>query len=590
MVDNINVSCEGADERKKSNEGREISKQVHYSSSDSWPEYKEDSLLESAVVEATSALQVSREMALTSALGAMSVACQGLVDVKQPTGNKVNTSLMLLTIAESGERKTTTENHFFESLREFQKTQIGVHKKDQQQYINKFEVWKHKKSALVSLLKKAVKNGEDSSKVEASLESLAGEEPKERRIHKFIYEDATPQALIQMMNKKSKNACLLSSEANSIFNGRVFGELHMINSLWDGGEVIVDRVSTGSFHLWDARLTLALMTQESVIEEFMSKRGEKARGMGFLARFLTVKPAQMAGNRDKDKLWELKELEQFNNKVRVLMSESWSREQSGEERSVVEFSSSAGKLWIQYSQDIEREMQQYRVYDQYKDHASKLMDNISRVAGVVHYFENKEGKIDRATLKFAYDICLKYSKHLMCHLAGEPEIIKNANSLVRYLIKKAKEDKREIHTKMHKERQYRNGYVVRFSISDIQQKGPNALRKGRDDYQPLLAVMDLLMKMGHIREGIIGRGREYMFFEVVPSEETSEIGRSCKSISDLWIPKLRNGYEYTIFSLPMFDDYIAVSGESISGIQSILRNDGSKEGVVRMMPVDDVGL
>ncbi|WP_414927279.1 DUF3987 domain-containing protein, partial [Pseudomonas zeae] len=74
---------------------------------DGWPCFLEHSLVEAAVTEAARELQVSREMAMMCAFGAMSMACQGHVDVQMPTGHQVPTSLMLLTIADSGERKTT---------------------------------------------------------------------------------------------------------------------------------------------------------------------------------------------------------------------------------------------------------------------------------------------------------------------------------------------------------------------------------------------------------------------------------------------------------------------------------------------------
>lgn len=68
--------------------------------------------LPAAAVNEAENVQAPRALIFSGALTAISLVCQGLIDVRKPTGQCVPTSLMLLTIAGSGERKSTAENVF----------------------------------------------------------------------------------------------------------------------------------------------------------------------------------------------------------------------------------------------------------------------------------------------------------------------------------------------------------------------------------------------------------------------------------------------------------------------------------------------
>lgn len=268
-----------------------------------WPHFSEHSLFEAAVGESAREHQVSREMAMMCALGAIATACQGLVDVEMPTGHRVPTSLMLLTIAESGERKTVTQNYFFEAITNLNDVAHRTNEAALLQQKVDHQLWITQKKHLERAFNKCATQGDEAA-THAALEAVAEHlraEPQPVRSGKFLYEDTTPQALVQMLYENIPHGCLLTSEASSIFSGKALGELDKLNTLWDGGSVKVDRISRDSFVLQNARLTLSLMAQPNVINRFMSKRGEEARGTGFLARFLVVKPRTMAGAPNKPK-------------------------------------------------------------------------------------------------------------------------------------------------------------------------------------------------------------------------------------------------------------------------------------------------
>ncbi len=271
---------------------------------DEWPCYREHSLFESAVEESIRQLEVPREMAMMCALGAMATACQRYVDVELPPGNRAPASLMLLTIAESGERKTTTQNYFSGSIDKINGKAIEANSKDLREHRIKHKLWKTELRHLERMYGKYASVGDDEAADAATkdIEVHLRLEPVPNPSGKFLYEDTTPQALVQFLYENAENGCLLTSEANSIFNGKAMSELDKLNTLWDGGTLIVDRLSRAPITLRGARLTMALMAQPSVISNFMGRRGEEARGTGFLARFLVAKPKPKAGERTKETL------------------------------------------------------------------------------------------------------------------------------------------------------------------------------------------------------------------------------------------------------------------------------------------------
>ncbi|WP_414927173.1 DUF3987 domain-containing protein, partial [Pseudomonas zeae] len=185
-----------------------------------------------------------------------------------------------------------TQNYFSEAISARNNEAYQASERDLVEHRVKHQMWNTAKRHLERTYSKSARQ-EDDVGTRTALEAIAEHvrtEPQPARSGKFLYEDTTPQALVQMLYENTPNGCLLTSEASSIFSGKALGELDKLNTLWDGGSVIVDRVSRESFILQNARLTLSLMAQPSVIANFMGKRGEEARGIGFLARFLVNKP------------------------------------------------------------------------------------------------------------------------------------------------------------------------------------------------------------------------------------------------------------------------------------------------------------
>ncbi|ARH17936.1 DUF3987 domain-containing protein [Pseudomonas aeruginosa] len=526
---------------------------------DEWPCYREHSLFESAVEESIRQLEVPREMAMMCALGAMATACQRYVDVELPPGNRAPTSLMLLTIAESGERKTTTQNYFSGSIDKINGKAIEANSKDLREHRIKHKLWKTELRHLERMYGKYASVGDDEAADAATkdIEVHLRLEPVPTPSGKFLYEDTTPQALVQFLYENAENGCLLTSEANSIFNGKAMSELDKLNTLWDGGTLIVDRLSRAPITLRGARLTMALMAQPSVISNFMGRRGEEARGTGFLARFLVAKPKPKAGERTNSMRSAAQpRKEAFDNRIREIFETPLPAA-----RQTLKFSEPAKSLWFEIDKYIENQMQEGGLFHYMKDHASKLLENTSRIAAVMHAFERTSSDdvdIDLFTLKFSWRFAQACSGHFSKNLANEPQIVTDACELANFLLRVSQDDSRNNHifdegapganlriNRSNLPPHLREGFKTTITLTQIKQLGPYRLR-GRANADRLQAAIELLGKLGHL---IKEKGR-YKFKESIITEEE---------------PILRNGETVTITALPLYKNQEFLLDERVSG-------------------------
>ncbi len=368
--------------------------------------------LASAVDEAELNIRAPRALIVSSALTAIATACQGVIDVCKPSGQVVPTSLMLLTVANSGERKSTVENVFLKGVREFQQDRDLLYHQDLGDWRAKRIIWEERGKVLLKEITR-FKNKE-SDEVCSRFLVHQNSEPVMPRRFKMLYEDSTSEALFLGLYQNISSAGLISSEGGSVLAGRAFNDLSKQNALWSGDALVVDRVTAESYKLV-ARLTTSLMVQEKLFLNYMEKNGEQSRGSGLWARFLACYPVSTQGERliiERDISWG--SCERFSQRIREILEESVPFLVNPEKpRLVVKFSQQAANKWVEVFNAIESEIKLGGKYFGMGDHASKLADNIARVAALFHYFEDGSGEISLRTLGAAIDLCFWYSDEFL---------------------------------------------------------------------------------------------------------------------------------------------------------------------------------
>jgi len=400
---------------------------------------------------------------------------------------------------------TAVDNAIFESVRNYQKEQEARNQSLMEKHEYELDIWKHMKNALISTLKKAVKEEDEQAIANAKqrIDALEEEKPTPPTTINLLYEDTTPQALIRAMHDNLPLACVVSSEADHILNGFAMGNNAPLNSLWSGSDITISRTTRESFTLSGGRLTMALMTQESSVEHYMEKRGKRARGSGLLARFLPVYVTSSIGDREY-KPGNMKEspyLKDFHNRVTALLRETI-QESDGKlpAPTVLEFIPEAAQQWVKAANAIERQCRIGGIYENARDHASKLMDNVGRIAALIHLCNRDDGDtstgIDADTLDLALAIGKHYSAHFLTYFSVPSKLELNTKKLYEKLFAYLE----------------KNGPI--FTTSWMS-------RYAHLNAQELQAVIPVLENDGYLYQI---RGHQYQFYPDGPPERLSALG------------------------------------------------------------------
>jgi hypothetical protein len=437
-------------------------------------------LINAGVDEVRANVKAPIPLIFSSALTAMSVGLQGLFDVRKPLGGSVPCSLMILTIANSGERKSTVENIFLAGVRKFQNQMLERYESDLSVWRNQLKIWELKDKAIQKAIATLAVKGMVTTEAENRLCEHSGTAPKRPRKFKMLYEDTTSQALFRGLHQDLPSAGLISGEGLGVLNGPALNDLPKQNSLWSGDPIAVDRVTAESFQLDEARLTVAMMVQESGFKSYMQVRGEAARGSGLWARFLVCQPKSTQGSRQVEGVTISREhSEKFADRLADYVERNVELlDRIKPQRVIVAFSPEAAQRWVSLSNEIESQISPDGRLNSASDHASKLADNVARLAALFHCFENFEGDISLSTLNLAINVGNWYSSEFLklFDAKGEGEI--DADELFDWL----------------KKQSFINGPSMRKNI--VRQYGPNRVRDKRrlDNALEVLQVRGVVNK------------------------------------------------------------------------------------------------
>ena len=119
----------------------------------------------------------------SSALATASLCCQGLADISRDSQNTGPISLSFLSIAESGERKTSTDKAFSKSLREWQRDKAEENKDEVRKSVAQHAAWEAERTGLLTAIREAKRsskpiNGKSLDRLKNDLESHELDEPE----------------------------------------------------------------------------------------------------------------------------------------------------------------------------------------------------------------------------------------------------------------------------------------------------------------------------------------------------------------------------------------------------------------------------
>ncbi len=405
-------------------------------------------------------------------IAAASLACQFHVKVARLDGREGPCQMYIIVIAESGERKSTVDGLVFEPFHRHDAGQISKFSEEKEIFKIAHRIWSTEYRGLSRRLEKMAEEGTNTEAIKAKLVTLAQKEPKKPRLRKLLYSDVTPEALAFAMHECTSSVGLISAEAGGIFSSALTNNFALLNALWDGGPVRVDRRSSPSFTLTEVQTTISFLAQPKPFNDLVEKKGDNARGSGYFARALIAFPESTQGSRFRDTptlSWE--HLPVFHARLDELIKLQEAKEVAGipAGSNVLKFSPEAQADMIEAYNHVEQHINPGGFYADAKDYASKILENTVRLAANFHFFTGQQGDISLDTFRAAEKIVTWYAEEFV-RLFAPADPISEAEQETQVLV--------QWFIKLYHKRGWN-----RIQKSFIRKYGPNSLRnKDRLDW------------------------------------------------------------------------------------------------------------
>ncbi|MDT0602542.1 DUF3987 domain-containing protein [Thalassotalea castellviae] len=312
------------------------------------------------------------------------------------------------------------------------------------------------------------------------------------------FEDGTPEGVMQSLCENVPNAMQSSSEGGNILNTKASAKTGQNNSFWSGDRVSHNTKTDGEMAIVDGRLTMNIMVQPTALQKFLKKSSTDVRGNGFLSRYLVCAPISTCGGRYEKGIKSTSDnIKAFNTKVAELLSEA-SELKDYTNRKTIRLSSKAKAIWIEVFNDVEYKMGGGGMYQYARDHASKLLEIIGRLAALLHCFEySMDEDISSETLLEAINIVAYFSGQFMKVFCAPPKYVTDAENLKGWF----------------------GGYVNSgrryLKKNDILKFGPSGTRKKAS----LDAALGYLKSNWRIGEFLFGRT---MVIDLLPTQQIDE--------------------------------------------------------------------
>jgi putative DNA primase/helicase len=452
-------------------------------------------LLRDAVREAQAFVQAPMALVACSALATLSVAAQGLVNVRRDHQLAGPVSLYLLAVADSGERKSTCDTIFGPALRDWESGRMTAIAPDLAARDAALAAFEAKKAGTLDAIKHKRRRSQDTAKEERELDALARDAPPSVTVPRLLYADATPEALALATGWPTGG--VLSAEAGAVFGAHGMGydtilrNLALLNVLWDGGAIAIDRRSKPSFQLRDRRLTFGLMAQPEALRGFLERAGTLPRGTGFIARFLIAWPASTQGTRAyRPAPVAMPAVERFGQRITALLDAPLATDaRGGLTPTVLDLSPAAHAAWVRLHDLVERGLGTGCDYQAVRDVAAKAAENAARLAALFHVLEHGPAGTIGADHILGAEAIVRWHLHEARRLLAEldtPPALAAAIRLDTWLLNEA-----------------RGTGSPRVPTTRIYQYGPGCVRDSRD----LKAALATLTARGRARLEEEGRRR-----------------------------------------------------------------------------------
>jgi phage/plasmid primase-like uncharacterized protein len=321
-----------------------------------------------------------------SVLAAATLAVQGHADVELPTGQKRPLAEFYLTVAATGERKTSAD---IEALGPVRKREAALHEEygaNRHDYENSQLAWEKARDAAI----RAVRPKGDRDAIKYLLDQL-GPAPDAPLIAMLTCPEPTYEGLCKAFQLGYPSLGIFAGEGGQFIGGHGMSDEAKLRTIAGlsavlDGEPIKRVRADGATVLPGRRLTTHLMAQPDVASEMLND--PLLISQGLLSRVLTTAPDAASGTR----LWRPPSpeaaiaMEQYDAKMLKILEAPLPLADGAQNTlapRTLRLAPAAGRLWIAFYDHIEKELASGGSLEPIRGLANKLPEHAARIAGVL---------------------------------------------------------------------------------------------------------------------------------------------------------------------------------------------------------------
>lgn len=366
--------------------------------------------IEAAVVAITELTQAPEMIAVQSVLFTLSVATQGHRNVLT-LGGSAPLSLDLITVAKSGERKSSCDTLACKILLRVQSKRLATYQ--------------------LQLTEQSEKNNtSDDAVIEGCEDSWdQNGQPQRSPINPTIlFGDVTFEAILEHFIDGNPSIGLKSDDGGQFFGGHSMRRENKLKTaaglsrLWDGTTIDRHRVGSGSHTFTGRRTSIHLMIQEGIANDVLAD--PTLADQGLTSRFLIAWPTSRIGYRTIDDLDARRKtvkkseaaLEAFEQRINELVNRQLptaphdSRVISA---STLSHSDEAGAALTAFYNRVEIAQRPGGVFEQIEGFASKIAEQACRISGILTVYEDPESdEVDIYAMKNGIEFCEWYLQEM----------------------------------------------------------------------------------------------------------------------------------------------------------------------------------
>jgi hypothetical protein len=350
-------------------------------------------------------------MCAASVLASAALAAQGHRDAETLNGT-APASLFLLTVAESGERKSTADRLAMRGVRDFEADLRTDYDTERDLWRDAHEVYKATRAKIVGD-KKA-----DAAAKRADLQALGPKPPAPIKPH-IVASAPTIEGIVKHLPELRASLGIMTEEGGALIGGHSMKAENRLatcasfSAMWDGQPLDRWRAGDGVEAYTGRRFSAHILVQPVAAEALLSD--PMANGQGLLARFLTCRPASRIGTRlrmERDAQAEAG-IAAFAARIRSLLSRDLPRADGKRNElapPVLPMSQEARDVLTAFAREVERAQAPGGPFEDARAFASKTAEHAARLAAVLTIYADPDApEVAGETMAGAVEVATFYA-------------------------------------------------------------------------------------------------------------------------------------------------------------------------------------